>query len=54
MNKVIEELLKALDKNCMKGIYANTKEDAIKIVKDMLFQVVVVLFVAPHLKHIMV
>ena len=38
MNKVIEELLKALDKNCMKGIYANTKEDAIKIVKDMLFK----------------
>lgn len=37
MTKQIEKLFKNLQKNKMHPIYAETKEDAVKIVKDMLF-----------------
>ncbi len=37
MTEQIQKLFKNLEKNQMQPIYAETKEDAVKIVKDMLF-----------------
>ena len=47
MTGQIQKLFKNLEKNKMKPIYAETKEDAVKIVKDMLFDKSVITWGGP-------